>query len=638
MKKFISIILAVITALSVFSVCASAVYYRDDFPNTHKNTGQNLADLIAVAKTQIGYTELSTKTGKPISPGQDSGYTKYGAWFGAPTVAWCAYFVAWCSNQADISTSIIPRIGNCAAMVKWYTQRSRYFSSKNFTPRTGDLIFYNWSGGATAKHIGIVTGVSSQYVYTVEGNTGAGNGYRAEAKARKRYASYIIGYARPAYNDANSYVGSYSFASYAASKYKTYSKGGTAVAAGAYTKASQLAVVTGTAADISANSAVLIGRIDNSSSHSVSSAGFFLGTNKTKMKKYKTSLGGRGLITLKGDTSKFYGSLAANTTYYYCSYAVIKGQTYKGPVYNFTTADDRPQLLVLSADSICISEGETYDIFSALLPLDSRDDGTLWQSENELVASAESGTVKGLSVGRTNINAKSVYGDVSTACEVTVTLPEVKNVNTQNISESEVKITWDKNSSYECYGYEIYKSDAPDGEYIKIGEADANTLSFFDKELSPNERRYYRIKSIGISCEFDSDLSEPTAIKCVLPPPTNLSASQEGLEITLSWSKTDGAKSYNIYRSTEPDGAYTIIGTTSCFSFKDADIYSGTTYYYKVSAQSSETQSNPSDEISKSAGKIQKQNDLCEKIFGLPKDAIKKAERKNILPAIPFLY
>lgn len=638
MKKIISILLVTVMVLGAFSVCASAVYYRDDFPNTHKNTGQNLADLIAVAKTQIGYTELSTKTGKPISPGQDSGYTKYGAWFGAPTVAWCAYFVAWCSNQAGISTSVIPRIGNCANMVRWYTQRSKYYSSKNFTPRTGDLIFYNWSGGATAKHIGIVTGVSSQYVYTIEGNTGAGNGYRAEAKARKRYASYIIGYARPAYNDASSYVGSYSFASYAASKYKTYSKGGTAVSAGAYTKSSQLAVVTGTATDITANSAVLIGRIDNSSSHSVSSAGFYFGTSKSTLKKHKTSSGGKGLISLEGNTSKFFGSLAANTAYYYCSYAVINGQTYKGPVYSFTTADDRPQLLVLSTSEISIAEGETYDVFSALLPLDSRNDGINWKSENELVASVDSGTIKGLSVGRANIYASSVYGNVSAACAVTVTLPHVQNVNAQNISETEVKITWDKNTSSECYGYEIYKSDSPDGEYAKIGETSSETLSFSDSELLPNERRYYKIKSIGVSSEFDSDLSENARIKAVLPSPKILSAAQDGLEIRLNWSKVEKAENYSIYKSTSPDGGYTIIGTVSSLTFKDTDLCAGTTYYYKISAQSDETQSNLSKEVRVKAGKIQKQNDLCDEILGESQNEIKRAEKKSILPAIPFLY
>ena len=112
---------------------------------------------------------------------------------------------------------------------------------------------------------------------------------------------------------------------------------------------------------------------------------------------------------------------------------------------------------------------------------------------------------------------------------------------------------------------------------------------------------------------------------------------QDGLEINLSWSKTENAESYNIYRSAVPDGGYTVIGTTESLSFKDTDLRADTTYYYKVSAQSDETQSNLSKETSVKTGKVQKQNDLCDEIFGENKSTIKKAERKSFLPAIPFV-
>ncbi len=108
MKRIICILSVFLIVASSLCISAGAIDYADNFPNTHRNTGKNLADLIAVAKTQIGYTELSTRTGKPLVPGQDGGYTKYGAWFGMPTVAWCAFFVTWCSNQAGISTDVIP--------------------------------------------------------------------------------------------------------------------------------------------------------------------------------------------------------------------------------------------------------------------------------------------------------------------------------------------------------------------------------------------------------------------------------------------------------------------------------------------------------------------------------------------------
>ncbi len=79
-------------------------------------------------------------------------------------------------------------MGNCAAIAQWFQARNRYFRSGEVMPRTGDLIFYNWAGGSNQKHIGIVTGVSKGYVYTVEGNTGSKQGYRTEATSRSVHA------------------------------------------------------------------------------------------------------------------------------------------------------------------------------------------------------------------------------------------------------------------------------------------------------------------------------------------------------------------------------------------------------------------------------------------------------------------
>ena len=61
-----------------------------DYENTYTNTGNQRADIIGVAKTQIGYTEGSNNN------------NKYGAYFSANNVSWCAYFIVWCARQAGI--------------------------------------------------------------------------------------------------------------------------------------------------------------------------------------------------------------------------------------------------------------------------------------------------------------------------------------------------------------------------------------------------------------------------------------------------------------------------------------------------------------------------------------------------------
>ncbi|GAA2137706.1 hypothetical protein GCM10009760_18410 [Kitasatospora kazusensis] len=63
----------------------------------------------------------------------------------------------------------------------------------------GDIVFFSWSGGTTIdsiEHVGIVTGTSGGYVYTVEANT-------SDSVARRvRSAGVIVGYGRPQYTDA----------------------------------------------------------------------------------------------------------------------------------------------------------------------------------------------------------------------------------------------------------------------------------------------------------------------------------------------------------------------------------------------------------------------------------------------------
>ncbi|MGI6721131.1 MAG: fibronectin type III domain-containing protein [Anaerovoracaceae bacterium] len=57
--------------------------------------------------------------------------------------------------------------------------------------------------------------------------------------------------------------------------------------------------------------------------------------------------------------------------------------------------------------------------------------------------------------------------------------------------------------------------------------------------------------------------------------------------LALSWSKADGAASYEIYRAASAKGAYKKIATTRATSFTNGGLLTGTRYYYKVKAVSS---------------------------------------------------
>jgi fibronectin type 3 domain-containing protein len=72
----------------------------------------------------------------------------------------------------------------------------------------------------------------------------------------------------------------------------------------------------------------------------------------------------------------------------------------------------------------------------------------------------------------------------------------------------------------------------------------------------------------------------------VSPPaaPTNLAAAAGNAQVSLGWTASSGATSYNVYRSTT-SGAETLLqsGITTT-SFTDTEVSNGTTYFYKVAA------------------------------------------------------
>lgn len=159
----------------------SALY---DYPNTYKNIGRSINDLIGVAVTQVGYYRAEYTE------------TKYGIWYGYPKSAWCAMFVSWCADQAGINSKTIKPYCRCATEATWFKSENRWKEPAKYTPQEGDLIFFHYNG-STINHTGIVSGVEDGYVYCIEGN----NSDSVNITRHKLTADYIAGYGNPDYNE-----------------------------------------------------------------------------------------------------------------------------------------------------------------------------------------------------------------------------------------------------------------------------------------------------------------------------------------------------------------------------------------------------------------------------------------------------
>lgn len=150
--------------------------------------------IIALAEAQVGYEATPVKRNKYAEAldkadffnGKKNGFD------------WCCCFVAWLFfdtwGKAKAQEMLfLPEhsLGAACPYVAGY-----YIKNKSWyqTPEVGDQILFGTRGDE--DHTGIVWKVTNNYVYTIEGNAGGGNG-KVMKRQYARTNSWISGYGRP---------------------------------------------------------------------------------------------------------------------------------------------------------------------------------------------------------------------------------------------------------------------------------------------------------------------------------------------------------------------------------------------------------------------------------------------------------
>lgn len=149
-------------------------------PTYIRPTGNGNDVVVQIASTQVG----------------NVGGEIYWRWYGfSSRVPWCGVFVSWVANQAGISTDIIPKFAKVSDGLNWYIQR-QLFRNRNYTPRSGDLIFFDYDYNGQVDHVGLVEKVENGKVYTIEGNI---KNNRCHKLNYNIGSSLIYGYGTPNY-------------------------------------------------------------------------------------------------------------------------------------------------------------------------------------------------------------------------------------------------------------------------------------------------------------------------------------------------------------------------------------------------------------------------------------------------------
>ena len=114
--------------------------------------------LLDTARKELGNTE---------SPA-GSNRTKYGRWYGLDGQPWCMMFVQWCFEQVGALKLLPKRTASCGALMN-AAKKAGQWVTKDYRP--GDVVIYDFPGGAATDHTGIIEKVTLTGVVAIEGNT-----------------------------------------------------------------------------------------------------------------------------------------------------------------------------------------------------------------------------------------------------------------------------------------------------------------------------------------------------------------------------------------------------------------------------------------------------------------------------------
>jgi hypothetical protein len=161
---------------------------------------------------------------------------------------------------------------------------------------------------------------------------------------------------------------------------------------------------------------------------------------------------------------------------------------------------------------------------------------------------------------------------------------------------AQVGLTW--NASTGATSYNVGRGTGTGGPYTTISSP--TTTSFTDAAVTNGTNYYYvvaAVNSAGTSANSTPVSAMPVA---PAPPatPTGLAATAGNAQVSLTWSASTGATSYNVGRGTVSGGPYSTSFSSATTGYTDTTAVNGTTYYYVVAAMNSAGTSANSGQVS----------------------------------------
>lgn len=306
--------------------------------------------------------------------------------------------------------------------------------------------------------------------------------------------------------------------------------------------------------------------------------------------------------TVKGGEKTYYDdtSVKTNVTYYYKVQAYNHNQKTKGYSGYGSAASGKTikktaitKIVSNSTTKQTISWKKVSGVDGYVIYQSTSKDGKYKKIKTITSANKTSYKVTKLKAGtryyykirtRKKVKGKYGYGSYSTIRNAwTGTKAVITAV--EGVTGTSLQIFWNPVSGAETY--DIYRSEAADGAYTKISSAKGTDVSYTDKNLNMTGEYYYKIEvhmkgykatgTSGMGAAVSGHPVQQTAITSVAENGTG--------SLRITWNMVKDITGYQIYRSTEQNGTYSLIHTIDNYninSYDDVAAEPGVRYYYKV--------------------------------------------------------
>jgi fibronectin type 3 domain-containing protein len=202
-------------------------------------------------------------------------------------------------------------------------------------------------------------------------------------------------------------------------------------------------------------------------------------------------------------------------------------------------------------------------------------------------------THTGLSGGNTytyRLMAKSGVADAASsysATKTTVIKCAAPSVSVTLNSKQKPTVTWQKVAG--AVKYQVYYATAKSGKYKLVATV---TGTSYTHSAAPTAKAcYYKVVAVDKNGNLGSySTVKNITTKCLAPTGVKVTTNAKGKPV-VSWSKTEGAKKYEIYVATSLNGTYKKLTTTSKLTYTYTKAKTGTTYYFKITAYGASTSS-----------------------------------------------